>query len=410
MTRPRHERRDALVALAWTLTIYLAIPYARTIQQWVYERAGRQAFSVLVYGIVLAAVAMLVAMVRRDAVRLPRAGWPWLLGVAAAYAVGTHALRHSPEEALHLVEYGVLSWLLFRALRHRLHDPAIYVVAALLCALLGTVDELIQWAVPRRFWDFRDLAINTSAGVLMQVALARGVRPNGVAGPARATSVRLACRLASIWLLILLACASNTPAGLAAMQARLPFLRGLNETMIEFGHLHRDPVAGAFYSRLTREELAAEDQERAVEVGELLRQSGSDREYDAFLARHAPQVDPFVHEMRVHLFRRDRFWRDARAARERPDEHAALIAVAWHEQALLERHFGRSLRASGLDWPEDLRARARDAARPGAYTSAVSAHLVTRLTLSQVQVLLAAALLVTFALERYYARRERLSA
>lgn len=400
------ELRDVLLVVAWVLAIYLAIPHARSIQEWVYARAGRGTFSAIVYGAVGAAALALGVAARRGRIRIPRAGWPWLIAVAAAYAWGTHALRHSPEEALHLLEYGVLSALLYRALSHRYTDPAVHVVAALLCALLGTVDEVIQWVVPRRFWDFRDLAINAIAGILMQVALLKGLRPATATGPARARTARLACRLATVWLLLLLLCVSNTPAGFNALQQRIPSLRGISETMIEFGYRHRDPVAGDFFSRLTLQALAAEDRERAEEVGDLLRRYGRDADYEDFLKRYPPLDDPFVHEMRVHLFRRDRFWQEARAARNRPAEHAEKITVAWREQLLLERHFGASLRASGRDWPPDLRARARDASSPGPYTSAVSAHLVTRFTLAQLQALLAAGLLVAILTERYIARRE----
>ncbi len=87
-----------------------------------------------------------------------------------------------PEEAVHFLEYGVLGLLLYRALSFRVLDATVFVAAALVGVIVGTVDEIIQWIVPGRYFDFRDIALNGGASVLVQIVdLADGpaVRASG---------------------------------------------------------------------------------------------------------------------------------------------------------------------------------------------------------------------------------------
>ena len=85
----------------------------------------------------------------------------WLLSVAAVSLGYTLELgEKSPEEALHFIQYGVLGVLVYRALAHRRHDTSIYIAAALICGILGIIDEVIQWLTPRRYWSLRDIWIN----------------------------------------------------------------------------------------------------------------------------------------------------------------------------------------------------------------------------------------------------------
>lgn len=396
------ESADWFLVAAWLLVIYTIIPFARAIQAGVEAVFGRAAFAIAVYAAVVAGVAALAWFARRARLALSPARWLVVAAVAAAYGAGTWHLRRAPEEAMHFVEYGVLSLLIFRAFTHRVRDPSIYLATILLGALLGVCDEIIQWITPRRFWDLRDVAINATAGVLMQAGLAFGVAPPYIAGAVRARSVRLCRRLAVALLLVLLACVSNTPARMRVYQPHLPFL---NETMSEYGSRYEAPGDILFFSRLTPDRLHAEDEERAEEAGAILRREGGDGNYERFVDVYSPRGDPFLHEMRVHLFRRDRYWRDARAKRGDPADHARLITIACREQTILETYFGRTLAASGLDWPADLRARAFAAAVPGPYASPVSHQIITRVTERQLQAILVALLLVALLAGRYYEKR-----
>lgn len=407
LSRCRGFARDWLPAVAWTLFIYATIPLARAIQLWVTEHATRALFSWIVYAAIAVAVLWAVIHLRRRAIALTRAQGAILLALAAVFAAGTWWLRANAEEAMHLLQYGVLSALLFRAFSRRYPDRGAYAAAFFLGALLGTLDEVIQWAVPRRFFDFRDMGINAGSVLLVQLALAAGLSADAWRRPATHRSARAAWRLAAAFLALLLACISNTPDVWRPFYSYRPALFVYEEAMIEYGHRHHDPAIGTFNSRLSLDALRAEDAARAEEVGALIRRRGSDDEYGTFLARYSPYTDPFAHEFRVRLFRRDRYWQDARAHRRSPERHAERITIAFGEQRILESWYGESLRASGRDWAPDLRARAEAAARPGPYHSPVSRELVTAWSERQAQAVLGALLLVTMAAGAYDVRRRK---
>ncbi len=87
-----------------------------------------------------------------------------------------------PEECVHLLEYGLLGGLIYTALVERQSKrdagsadrgrPWLPGVKAILAtALLGWVDEAIQFWLPERYYDVRDVALNAAAGLLTVLAL-----------------------------------------------------------------------------------------------------------------------------------------------------------------------------------------------------------------------------------------------
>ncbi len=107
-----------------------------------------------------------------------------LSAVAGVYLLLLYWLYRSsvPEECVHLLEYGMLGGLIYTALveRQRRRDAlsadftgpwAPAVGAILATALLGWVDEAIQFWLPERYYDARDIALNAVAGVLAVLAL-----------------------------------------------------------------------------------------------------------------------------------------------------------------------------------------------------------------------------------------------
>ena len=83
-----------------------------------------------------------------------------------------------PIERIHLIEYGGLGWLAYRALRHRFAGVDLLWLAALTTLNIGFVDELIQGALPGRFYDAKDVAVNGLSGLLAVLAVALLDRTN----------------------------------------------------------------------------------------------------------------------------------------------------------------------------------------------------------------------------------------
>lgn len=403
------EVRSWLWVGAVAVAILGSIPLARTIQRSVELSLGREAFLWMVG--VVGALGLLSACAWRA--RRPGAAWRWLVLLVAAgvFAWRVYSLRHSPEEALHFVEYGLLSVLLYRALLHRVRDRSIYVCAALLGTTLGIVDEAIQWMVPGRVWDLRDLGVDAFAVALPQAAIALGLDPPLVARRLVARGRLLSLRLSLVAIVLLGGSLLNTPARIRAYSAWLPglqFLRTSGEVMIEYGNRIEDPGLGLFRSRFERAELRRIDAARSDEVGAILASYPNRRDYRAFLARYTPITDPFSHEARVHLFRSRAY---LRTAQEHPldlDWYQSDLTVAYREQLFLERYFPRSLTASGLGFAPELMEYLEERQLAAvSYESRVSEGLVSVVSERQVAGIWLAALVLLAALERIATRRLR---
>jgi hypothetical protein len=326
--------------------------------------------------------------------------------MAAIFAGLTWHLRDNAEEAMHLPQYGVLSLLLYRAFSRRYGDRGTYVCAALLGAFLGVFDEVIQWAVPRRTFEFRDMIINVVAVLLVQAGLAAGLATRCRAILAGLPSARTAWRLAAVTVLLLLGCFSNTPDVWRPLYSSWPKLFVFDEPMVQYGHRIEDPEVGWFKSRLTADELRATDAARGADAGRILRSMGHDHIYGLFLRHYSATRDPFLHEVRVRLFRRDRYWRRAQTQRN-PAKRKGFLHVSFNEQRLLERWYPHTLRAAGKDWSADRRARAAAASSGERQGSPVSRELLTGFTKPQAQTALGSLLLVVALAAAYDLRRRR---
>ncbi len=362
----------------WTLIIYLTIPFARAIQKFVYLNWGRETFAYVVIGIVALASAAGVIHFRRS--RMSLASYVWLLVISGIFVKYTMALR-SPEEALHFVEYGLLGFLAYRALCHRIRDVSIYFIAAILCTIAGTIDELIQWATPGRYWGLGDIWLNGFAGTLTLVAIAKGLRPSLISKGVSVTSVRWLCRASGVALILLLISLLNTPARIARYTDRFPFLAYLKNQesmMFEYGYLYDDPETGLFRSRLSSEELWRIDSDRGLEAAGILDRSRDKSAYRPFLRKYSPITDPFLHEARVHLFRRDTYLLNSEKHADDHDKYRTHLTVAYRENQILEKHFKNTLRHSSyVLTPDQLATLEQNQLPDTKYESPVSRDLVT---------------------------------
>ncbi len=116
------------------------------------------------------ALLVMRVLVRRHA---PPWAYAALAIAAATYVIAFSWLRSAHLERTHLPEYGLAAWLAWRAL-HPLVPNAIagYAAAAVLAATIGYVDELIQWILPGRVYDLRDIGMNALGAALGTLVLA----------------------------------------------------------------------------------------------------------------------------------------------------------------------------------------------------------------------------------------------
>ena len=83
-----------------------------------------------------------------------------------------------PAERLHLVEYGLLAYLLYRALRLYLPSGKAYIFGFLIASGFGFLDELIQYILPNRVFETRDVMTNVLAAGLGLLALRIIINPD----------------------------------------------------------------------------------------------------------------------------------------------------------------------------------------------------------------------------------------
>ena len=329
--KPREkEVLSWLGVAAWVALIYAAIPLARSIQEIIRARGGKAAFLWLTFLCFAAAAGWIVrAMLRKQWTGRP-VQILVLVAVGALFSGLTWSLRENPEEAFHFVQYGVLSLLLFRALSHRLQDQSIYVAATLIGAAFGIFDELIQWVVPQRYFDYRDIGINALAVGLVQTALAMGIRPGFVRGRPSRAGIQLGSRAAIAVLALLLFCLSNTPALMDAYARFLPDAVSLDQATAEYGFRIEVPGIGVFFSRLPEAELLRQDRESGAAAAETISRVRSVQQYNRFLDETPAHRSPLAVEARIHLFRRDYHALKA-LAQENPEQTRTSAHIAHRE-------------------------------------------------------------------------------
>jgi hypothetical protein len=411
LENPPREKKwmSWLWVAAWSLSIFVTIPLARLIQNFISRQWGRSAFTYTVLATIMGALlAAAIRLYRSPSAN--RRNYLWLLSIAVFFSGYTFKLgQKSPEEAVHFVQYGVLGVLVYRALTHHLRDAGIFAAAALVCGIIGMLDEWLQWMTPGRFWGLRDIWINFLAGALIQLAIAKGLQPKLIAGRPTRISLRYACRLTLLAAAVFGAGLLNTPTRIAWVAERIPglgYLRNNDSVMAEYGYRYEDPEIGVFRSRLSPEVLRRTDLERGKSAAKILDLYKDGPGYRAFLEIHTPVNDPFLHEARVHLFSRDQnfFW--AVQPETDPQTRAKCLTAAFFENRIMEKYFPQTLGHSTYLWTNRQRALAAEGIVPDAvHDSWVSRDLITRFSETQVCLFFVLLILILGLLERRLANR-----
>ena len=377
-----------LYACIWSLLIFVTVPVARVIQVYVSEHWGRDLF---LYGVVVIIVLLLIASLllitgKRTATAM---NYVWLIGIATVFIVYTIQLRGNPEEAVHFVQYGILSILVYRALTHRITDYGIYFVAFLLTSTVGLIDEALQWLTPNRVWGLKDIRLDAVAAALALLGVAMGLKPALISCQLTAKTGQFICRSALVVIVLLGASLLNTPQRISWYVDRLPglqFITANSGLMAEYGYRYDDDETGIFRSRLSPEELEQTDRRRATKAAARLDELPTKDDYREFLRRYTPFNDPFLHEARVHLNRRDYYLTSAGKYQEHNvAEFQRRMTIAHYENRIMENYFPETLLQSGFLLPDKTVSQLEEYASLGnGYNSAVSKALITRVNERQV--------------------------
>ena len=166
------ERRLWLWTLAVVVAIYSTLGLAGTLAGALREYGLLDASTLGLFALFLLGATILTLGLK---VRPGGAEIAVMFGVAFAYLLLALRSSYLPEERTHLMEYGVVGMFIHAALAERVSQgrrvPLAPVVAVVLTATLGAVDEGIQWFLPERVFDPVDMLFNLLAGATSVAAV-----------------------------------------------------------------------------------------------------------------------------------------------------------------------------------------------------------------------------------------------
>lgn len=289
-------------ALVASLVVVLGAPYTGQIRGALQDAFPGQ-YRLILGGIVVGTVAIgvLTAVTRIKEHRVRRYGTLALaIGSAALYAYMTATGNANVDavERFHLVEYGALTWLYYRAWRDR-GDLTSLVFPGLATFMVGIFDETFQWLVPGRVGELRDVLLNgVSIGCGLIFSL--GLEPLGGGTKRTGPTVWIPDR-------------RGRRALAAFASAAIVSLAGFFHA-VHLGYEVRDPDAGIFLSRYSAAELLEASRDRATTW----------------------QVDPprELHRLSIE----DHYLAEGVWHVQRRNEVEDMQRV-WHENLILEKYF-----------------------------------------------------------------------
>ena len=161
-----------IVAAVYTALIYTFAWFVIPLWDWLTGVLGTENAGIVINrSVPLLGVLLLVLLIVRY--RLPKlSSYIWLLAVVAGYAYILTLHAEYPVERVHLIQYSLVAWVYFRALRLDCRNRVSYTLAGVAVFLVGLSDELIQqYAIPGRSGTFEDMFIDWSAGLLGLIGL-----------------------------------------------------------------------------------------------------------------------------------------------------------------------------------------------------------------------------------------------
>ena len=195
-----------LLPVLASAALILAAPFMGLLRTWLGEvfQGSFVTFMAGAIGTAVAAVA-LAALVRIRTRRLARfATIALALAIAAVYSrvMSTGSAQVDIVERVHFIEYGVVTFLFYRAWRPAA-DVSVIVLPILAGIVVGTLEEWFQWFIPNRVGELRDIALNLVAvvcGLTISIALTPPARVAVPLSPVsrRRVAVALACVIASV--------------------------------------------------------------------------------------------------------------------------------------------------------------------------------------------------------------------
>jgi hypothetical protein len=306
-----------LLAVVVSALVILSSPFIRDVRDWIRAAFPGQYATIVGTAVAVAiGLALLAAGARiRDRRLLRYASIATALALGTAYALwnAQGIAEVDAVERVHFVEYGLITFLFYRVWRPR-GDVSMLVLPLIAGLAVGTLEEWLQWFIPGRVGDMRDVFLNIVA-IICGLLFSYGVDP-----PAQ-HPFRLQ---------------PGTLRRLGIVGAAVGLLFAAFVYSVHLGYEIEDVGFGRFRSRYDAATLLHISEERAAE---WKANPPVDR------PRSRSREDQYMSEGLLHVQERNRRW------------DAGDVRGAWSENLILEKYFGPVLDApsyiskTGLRWP-----------------------------------------------------------
>ncbi|PID55747.1 hypothetical protein CSB45_14525 [candidate division KSB3 bacterium] len=321
-----------IVAL-FSLLIFLTLAYARNFSNFMMGRYGTGIFSQIThYALLAAAVALFSYIFRLKGHRASRMLSLYFITVLYIFFLSPGFREHAlaffswiglhmdtirdleiyplyAGEKIHFLEYGLLGLLLCKAFSYSVKNRSAYLLSLLLVYIIGMTDEGIQWALPQRVGEYRDIWLNITSGVLAILAVALVVRPRVFQENFRAASWRPVCY--------------TSAAAVLYTAIFLQFVHGFGSSIFH-------PDSGSQF-------ISTYSEERLLQIDKQLLQRD-----DGIFTEDLPRslLNAYNYEARRHQELRDRYYQQER------------FFYSYCEQEILKTYFRFYLRKKNLQFFE----------------------------------------------------------
>ena len=160
---PRLRPSRFVFAAVVSVALVLSAPFIGYIRAWIRTQFPGQ-FVRIVGGLIavlgIAAIGIAVVRIReRRAIRYAAIAGSLICAAWYSLAHATGIPEVDVVQRFHFVEYGLITFLFYRAWRP-LEDASIVILPALAGLLVGTADEWLQWFIPNRVGELDDIFLN----------------------------------------------------------------------------------------------------------------------------------------------------------------------------------------------------------------------------------------------------------
>ena len=170
------EWRWGIVAI-YTLAMYIFLPFGPRFWRFVLGQWGHSINYLGLFLVCVLGAYFLVYLIFQKQAKEVSVYFAFFLISISCLAILKYMCSTGPER-FHLLMYGILSCIIFWALKLDVKGGKAYFYTILLACLLGTTDELIQGLLPMRTFDVKDILMNWLSSGMGELFIAFVLRPD----------------------------------------------------------------------------------------------------------------------------------------------------------------------------------------------------------------------------------------